>query len=816
MRDFQRERKLTWYVLLLESVIMLFTLRLAVGVPPRRFLAEAAVFTAALVVTRYLTVLPDRRCPDFVQGAVTIGSGVAMYACYSLETHSDRMLPVCMFFVLLECTMYKNLQLNIFVTALNILLGVLSVAFGELEILARAYSPVEFFFVLLLMLIASALMLLMQAQDLFTERVAREDEKSLDDLLQLVEMKCEDATAAAKAKSSFLANMSHEIRTPINAVLGMNEMILREEEDGEIRGYAQNIQRAGTALLSLINDILDFSKIESGKMEVVPETYKLNTLLYDILLVVQPRMEKKDLELILDIDETIPNELYGDEVRIRQIITNILTNAVKYTEKGSVTLRVKMEKTGEDQILLKVAVKDTGIGIKESKEVLFASFQRSGDLKAHHIEGTGLGLSITQELLKLMDSELEMESVYGKGSIFSFALPQTVTGEEPIGDLNDLYKNREEQKQEYHESFTAPKARILLVDDNAMNRTVVKSLLKRTKVQIDTAEDGRICLEMCAKSRYDLILMDHLMPNMDGIEAFHALRADAKGPNIETPVIILTANAVAGMKQGYLDEGFTSFLSKPVQGELLEKALIEYLPHELVKLAEEETWDDSAERERQDSLRKVIDKLQLSDLDLDEALQYSSGTVVDVLDNIQSYVLEASVNRENIYQAFEGESWNDFKIHVHALKSTSRVVGAIHMAFLSEQMEKAAGDVDLDYIAEHFKDLMDEYESLCADFKRLLSEPSVRKIAPVNLEEEMGQEDYRAKVEELLGGVREYDVDFAGMREFCSSYPCRQRFTKEREELERAVEDFNYEEIERILNEILTSLKGKDGYGSGL
>ena len=806
MRDFHRERKLTWYVLVVESVLVLYTLRLSYGVPFGRFLIEASVFTLALIVTRILTVLPAKACSDFAQGAVTIGCGMAMYGCYALETHSDRMLPVCMLFVLLECTMYKNLRLNIFVTAMNVFASVVTLAFGELGILVRSYSQIESFFVLILMFVASGLMLLMQTQDLFIGRVAREDEKSLDDLLQLVEMKCEDATAAAKAKSSFLANMSHEIRTPINAVLGMNEMILREEQNSEILGYAQNIQRAGTALLSLINDILDFSKIESGKMEVVPEKYRLNTLLYDILLVVQPRMEKKDLQLILDIDQSIPNELYGDEVRIRQIITNILTNAVKYTEKGSVTLRVKMEKTGENSILLKVAVKDTGIGIKESKEVLFASFQRSGDLKAHHIEGTGLGLSITQELLKMMDSELMMESVYGKGSIFFFNLPQIVMGDEPMGDLNDLYKKQAQPEKRYRESFTAPKARILLVDDNAMNRTVVQSLLKQTRVQIDTAEDGRKCLEICARNRYDLILMDHLMPNMDGIEAFHALRADPKGPNISTPVIILTANAVAGMKQSYLDEGFTGFLSKPVQGELLEQALIEYLPHELVKLTEEVELDHSAEQERQSEIRRVIDRLQLPDLDLDDALQYSSGTVGDVIDNIYGYLMEAGMNRENIGKEYEAGNWADFKIHVHALKSTSRVVGAIHMAFLAEQMEKAAGSGDISYIKEHYETLLREYGELCEDFRRLLSEPSVQRISPVNMDQEREMGSYIADVQGFLKGVKEYDVDFAKMREFCSQYPYGHRLGKEREKLQLAVEEFDYEAVAEILNEILSIL----------
>lgn len=807
MRDFHRERKLMWYVLVLESVLVLLDLHMSWEVDMTRYTAELLACLFAVVLTRILAVQPTEKCSDFFQGALTAGCGIAVYVCYSLETQSDRMLPACMFFVLVECTMFKNLQLNIFVTAMNVFLYLITMAFDALGILHRSYSRMEFFFIFLLALIASGLMIHMQIKDLFTERVAREDEKSLDDLLQLVEMKCEDATAAAEAKSSFLANMSHEIRTPINAVLGMNEMILREEQDEEIRGYAQNIQRAGTSLLSLINDILDISKIESGKMEVVPEKYQLNTLLYDILLVIQPRMEKKSLQLELDIDENIPNELYGDEVRIRQIITNILTNAVKYTEKGSVTLRVKMERKDKRHIVLKVAVKDTGIGIKESKEVLFASFQRGGDLKAHHIEGTGLGLSITQHLLQMMDSELEMDSVYGKGSTFYFDLPQIVVRDEPMGNLNDLYQKRLDKEQQYRVSFTAPQAHVLVVDDNAMNRTVVQSLLKQTQVQIDTAEDGRKCLEICAKNHYDLILMDHLMPNMDGVEAFHALRDDKKGINYRTPVIILTANAVAGMKQGYLDEGFNGFLSKPVQAQLLEEALMQHLPEELVKLAEQEAVDDTEEKIRRQTVRDAIDQLQLADLDLDDALQYSSGTVVDVLDNIKGYLLEFEDNRERIRKEYEDKNWNDFKIHVHALKSTSRVVGAIHMAFLAERMEKAAGAEDVSYITENFENLMSEYADLCMDLNHLLSEPAVREFMPMSMEVEQEEGSYLSEVRKLLQGVQEYDVDFEQMRAFCNRYPGRQNLKKERMELAKAVEDFDYEAIGRMLQQIIDLLE---------
>ena len=807
MRDFHRERRLVWYILVLECLIIFYTLRALYQVPVVRFVPEMCACLVAVFLTHLMISRFSERCSNFVQGAITICCGMLAYLCYSVESRSDRLLPVCLLFVVAECAIYKNIQLNLFVLGMDVFLILISRILCNLQLVHNTYNQMEFSFVLLLLLIVSGLMMYMQKQDLFTERVAHEDEKSLDDLLQLVEMKCEEATAAAEAKSSFLANMSHEIRTPINAVLGMNEMILREAQETEIRGYAQNIQSAGTALLSLINDILDISKIESAKMELMPEKYQLGGLLYDIILVVQPRMEKKGLQLILDLDENIPNELYGDEVRIRQIITNILTNAVKYTEKGSVTLRVQMKKKDARHIVLLVSVKDTGIGIKESKEVLFASFQRGRDLRAHHIEGTGLGLSITRQLLEMMGSDLEMESVYGKGSTFSFDLVQTVVSEEPMGNLNDLYQKRLSQEQKYRESFTAKDAHVLVVDDNGMNLKVVASLLKQTLVQIDTAQDGAGCLEKCARNHYDLILMDHLMPNMDGVEAFHRLRADKQGINYRTPVIILTANAVAGMKQQYLDEGFNGFLSKPVQGPLLEETLRRYLPEELVTLSEQEQTDDEQDLERRQALQQVVDELQLPDMDLDDALQYSSGTVTDVLENIRGYLTDSVSNRERIEKEYEAENWNDFKIHVHALKSTSRIVGAVHMAYLAEQMEKAAGSEDLSYIMKNYDDLICEHEQLCVSLEHLLDHPAVQTMIVTEVETEQTPEDYLTEAEQFVHGVEEYDVDFERLREFCSFYPTGMLLEKEREELSQAVENFDYEAISQGLAQIIDLVK---------
>ena len=813
MRNFSRERGRVWLILALECVLVLYTLRRSCHVPTVRFAVELGLCVLGILVTRLMNTKLLPYCSDFLQGVVTITCGMLVYVCYSVESGSDRMLPVCMFFVLAECTIYKNISLNIFVTAMNAFLLLLSQMLGSMDVIRRNYSRMEWFVIVLLMLIDSILVLYMQKQDLFIERVANEDENSLNDLLELLEMKCEDATAAAAAKSSFLANMSHEIRTPINAVLGMNEMILREAQDEEVRAYAQNIQSAGTALLSLINDILDISKIESGKMELMKEKYQLGMLLYDLLLVIQPRAEAKNLQLILDIDENIPNELYGDEVRIRQIITNILTNAVKYTEKGSVTLRVKMERKDARHILLKVAVKDTGIGIKESKEVLFASFQRGNDLRAHHIEGTGLGRSITQQLLVMMGSNLEMESVYGKGSIFSFDLVQTVVKDVPMGDFKEVFKKRLSQEQKYHESFQAPDASVLVVDDNVMNLKVVKSLLKQTLVQIDTAEDGVGCLEKCAHNHYDLILMDHLMPHMDGVEAFHRLRADKKGINYQTPVIILTANAVAGMKQQYLEEGFNGFLSKPVQAELLEETLRQYLPEDLVLLSEREQVEDEEELKRKEDLRKAVNDLRMADMDLDDALQYSSGTVADVLENLEGYLAESGPARERIKKESETENWNDLKIHVHALKSTSKIIGAIHMAYLSEQMELAAGREDVSYIKENIQTLLYEHEQLCIDLEHLLAVPTVRDMRKVEIVMEQPLDSYVSEAKQFLQGIAAYDVDFERIRSFCKCYPSGILLEEERAQLAKAVDDFDYEAISQSIEKILAMLEVEEREG---
>ena len=396
------------------------------------------------------------------------------------------------------------------------------------------------------------------------------------------------AEEASRAKSDFLASMSHEIRTPINAILGMDEMILREYDEPSLRQYALNIRNAGNTLLSLINDILDFSKIESGKMELIPVEYEMSLVIYDLVSMMKPRAEKKGLSFIVRADENIPRVLFGDNIRIKQCILNILTNAVKYTETGSVVMKVDQEYIDEEHIYLKVSVKDTGIGIKpEDLERLFSPFERVDETRNRNIEGTGLGMSIVKKMLAMMDSKLEVQSEYGKGSEFSFRIKQEVRSNAPMGDYEKNFIHNMQEQLTYHEQFTAPAAHILIVDDIEMNLTVAAGLLKNTEIGIDTALSAKNALELTAKKEYDVLFIDDRMPGMGGIEMLRELRSQEDNPNSSKPCIVLTANAISGAKEKYIKDGFEDYLSKPIDASELEKTLLRYLPKEKVVLTRE-------------------------------------------------------------------------------------------------------------------------------------------------------------------------------------------------------------------------------------
>ncbi|MDC7279886.1 response regulator [Butyrivibrio fibrisolvens] len=396
----------------------------------------------------------------------------------------------------------------------------------------------------------------------------------------------EAANQANEAKSYFLSTMSHDIRTPMNAIIGMNEMILRDSEDEKVIGYSENIRAAGNTLLGIINDILDFSKIEAGRMEIINVDYNIASLLNDLVNMVQRRAEEKGLSFELNVDKDIPRLLHGDEIRIKQVITNILSNAVKYTNEGRVIFSVSSSKCQDepDHILLHVSVKDTGIGIKkEDLDKLFAAFERIEEKKNRNIEGTGLGMAIAQSFLNMMGSRIQVESEYGTGSEFSFALKQKVVEWEPLGEFDLAYKHFLSERKAYQVQFVAPRARILVVDDNEINLKVFVSLLSETKMQIDTADSGDACIALFKRNFYDVVFLDHMMPDKDGIETIKEMKECADTPNQKTPVICLTANAVSGMRETYINAGFDDYLTKPIDTNRLESMLLSYLPEDLLE-----------------------------------------------------------------------------------------------------------------------------------------------------------------------------------------------------------------------------------------
>ncbi len=385
-----------------------------------------------------------------------------------------------------------------------------------------------------------------------------------------------------RSQKRFFSSMSHEIRTPINAILGLNEVILRQDDaSDEIISDAANIQGAGKMLLAIINDILDFSKLEAGHMDIVPTDYRVTDMMSEIVSMIARQAKEKGLSFKVEIDPDTPSVLFGDEIRVRQIIVNLLNNAVKYTDSGSVKIHIEAKDVEEKKANLVIIVSDTGMGIKQ--EVLpkiFDAFARMDQEKNRYIEGTGLGLSIVKQLVDIMGGDISVDSIYEQGTTFTVTLPQQVTDAKKTGNVNIM--DHVAQRNTYRSMFTAPDADILIVDDSVVNLTVETKLLRETKIKIDTASSGKDALELTKRKRYDVILMDHFMPEMDGLECFRLIRSQSDGMCWEVPVIVLTANAGAEDKEIYIEAGFDGLLVKPVSGRSLEETLIRYIPEEKV------------------------------------------------------------------------------------------------------------------------------------------------------------------------------------------------------------------------------------------
>ncbi len=526
-----------------------------------------------------------------------------------------------------------------------------------------------------------------------------------------------DAQEAVKAKSNFLSTMSHEIRTPINAVLGLDEMILRDSNEPSTIKYAEDIRSAGKTLLSLINDILDSSKIESGNMELVESSYKLSTVLTDVYNMILFRAEKKGLDFICDINPEIPNILKGDEVRIKQCMVNLLTNAVKYTEKGAVKLSVSFKFDDKKHIRLKVIISDTGIGIKkEDLNRLFSPFERIDEIRNRLVEGTGLGMSIVKKLLALMNTKLKVRSEYGKGSEFEFEILQEVLSVEPIGDFEDILAKGQSTTESIRESFSAKDAKILVVDDTSVNLTVVEGLLKHTGLQIDTADSGEAAIMKVEENFYDIIFMDHMMPGMDGIETMQHIRKMEDNPNATTTIIVLTANVVENSEEQYKSLGFDAYLTKPIDSDKLETAIMNFLPEDKYMKVTVEVAKKVAGTADEKVVIKDEKLKTLRGINLAKAIEYSGGEEV-LYDVIK--IFNASINEKaNLIEKYYNEgNIKEYTVLVHALKSSARLIGAETLSTDAAYLEACGNKNDVEEIEANTPALLSLYRSYLEKFK---------------------------------------------------------------------------------------------------
>lgn len=614
---------------------------------------------------------------------------------------------------------------------------------------------------------------------------------------------------AENARDIFLANMSHELRTPINTILGLNELILRESSEEAVKEYARDIRQAGSILLALVSDILDFSKLEADRMELTEGIYDVSSLLNDLINSISLQQRRKKLDLVLDIAQDVPYKLYGDEIHIRQIIGNILSNAVRYTEKGRITLRLSWKEVSEDVIEIYVIVKDTGIGIKEEDiPKLFKAFQRMDSTVRSKEDRTGLGLAITERLLEMMGSRLEVQSVYGKGSAFSFKILQKVVDRKPLGDFEKQYRESLRSIEDYHEKFIAPMGRILIVDDNAMNLAVAQGLLKGTRLQIDVAASGEECLELIKRKTYHLICMDHMMPVMDGVQTLHAIRALEGNPSRDIPVIALTANAVAGAREFYLKEGFQDYLTKPIDADKFENLLIEYLPGNVVYLTHNIEVNDALNSQDAEEFDIRESQLYLMGFNLKNGLRYMGGDKSlygKVLHDFHSILQEKETALEDFLQKGDMPG---YAIIVHSLKGNARNVGADDLADEAFELEKMAKAGQLEDVTVRSPILFGMMSRMRNSLKVYLETEAVEEekvqTEPDEQEERITEEEWVRALQELAARLDDFDGEGAAakLREL-KRYERPETDKKMLRLCEKAIRDYAYDIALEMVNAVL-------------
>ena len=611
-----------------------------------------------------------------------------------------------------------------------------------------------------------------------------------------------EAIRANREKSNFLANMSHEIRTPLNVITSMNEMILRESKNEQIEDYSQRIKTSGEILISIINNVFDISKIEVGQAEIMPDEYELTDLLKELTAIGSVRAEDRHLLFLTQVNPSLPRKLYGDSQHLRQIVMNLIVNATKYTNEGSITFKASFERAEANLINLILSVTDTGIGISKDQVVhVFDAFSRAGIEKTSNIEGTGLGLAIAKRFTEMMNGTIEVESETGKRSTFTVKIPQEIRSHEEIGNFEIQRADYVRERRLNQQTFVAPEARILIVDDNAMNRMAIKCLLNRTAIQVDVAESGMEALELVQNEEYHIIFLDYMMPEMNGIDTLHAMKQLKTNRNINAPVIALTANAVGGARQMFLAEGFDGYLAKPVLWEELESMIKSLLPEELVIHQHNQFLEDTLDTQEMES---YSDALSRADISLAEGLYYVNGDLEQYRKQAGLFISFYESSRKELNQIYEEGDILKIGAKIHALKGNAKGIGAIDLYYTARRMEQRCYCNDWLYINTTLPHLLMEWERARDGLRDFILVSSRQPQGNSISEKAYDRQKLLVLTDELKQCIEKSKAVEAGhcVREILS-YSLSEELENQFLEILNAVEEIEYDEATNILQGVV-------------